>query len=317
MNRYAPRDQNLEPGAGARGAGLADRDAGDGEDLPGKEEPEAGVLPKSPLKDLLFLGVRDPAPVVLKADRTLLSYVSSGSPVITPEIISRGKKEFLKQHSGLPFPHPPPVPQCPGRRADIGASPAEIAFGLPVTAFCLVNRADLLTLPALNTRIRSLQGKEAYPGSKREEEPIRADDPAERAVEYHGDKEHHDKDDACGSQGQGKETADTKVSEKGGREDPCHVQEYHKNNPADYHQRNLLAEHELWHGHPGYNLLYGPDRAEVPAEEPAGYYGQQEYYREPDGCDHERYPKALHIAEHQLLELVRCKRGEDEKPERS
>ncbi len=115
-------------------------------------------------------------------DAPLLPPSSCGCQQLIPSGIVQGrvlkKKDSLIRHSGLFFSSAPIVLQCPGSRADIGASPAEIALGFPVVKFCLIDRAVPLTTFTVDTCVRPLQGKEAYAGSKRKEQTVRADDTA-------------------------------------------------------------------------------------------------------------------------------------------
>jgi hypothetical protein len=54
------------------------------------------------------------------------------------------------------------------------------------------------------------------------------------------------------------------------------------------------------------NLLYGADRAEIPAEESPQDQSEKKYYGEPDDASNKRSSQSLYITQNKLLELVGC-----------
>src|SRR5512136_276466 len=82
---FSFRHQDLEPGPLPVHPGLPNREPGDGEDLPGEEQPETGVLPESFLEDPLLVPLVDPDPVILVHESDGIGAVRQGKERDLPD----------------------------------------------------------------------------------------------------------------------------------------------------------------------------------------------------------------------------------------
>ena len=192
------------------------------------------------------------------------------------------------------------------RGAGSRAPPAEIALGLCIFPLCLVSRTGLLTLPAFDAGIGAADPEEALCCTEGEDETVRADQPAERAVEDQRDQEHDQEHDRSRSQGKVEEIIDPKPCQQGCGEDKRHDEENNKKHTPHNHERDLLPRTDFRYRRMVRDLLYSADRAGITAEEPAEDKRQEEHNRKRDNADDEGAAEALHIPQHDLLELVGC-----------
>src|SRR5208337_378813 len=73
-------DGHLEPCPFPRFPGFPDGDAGDGQDLAGEEEPEAGIFPETLGKYPVLVGIQDAHAVILAYDDTFAVLLFPGEP---------------------------------------------------------------------------------------------------------------------------------------------------------------------------------------------------------------------------------------------
>lgn len=209
------------------------------------------------------------------------------------------------------------VHERPLLRADCRAPPAEVALGFYILPLCLVHRARLLARFASDAGTGPAQLQDALCSAQREQAPVRADEPAEGAVEEERDEEDDDKHNRPCRKDKVEEVVDAEQRQERGREHERHDKEEDKDNPADGQKEGLVQGPYLGDRCVVCDLLHDAHRAGVPAEEPAEHEHQQEDEREPEGAGNEGGPEPHGIPQHERLELVGRDRREDQKAERS